>query len=509
MKKSNALAIGLVTILMMITVIPMSSTVSMVTPGPIRNFVEGQEIWEINSDFTFTKDLQDITLVVTADKITINGNGFALHGPGYGIGITVRDRTKVTIENLEIGNWETGILIERGTKNILEDNSVAECRFGIYIRDSSKNRILGNELTDNSVTSFYIKNSEGNHFDYNTIAMCLQGFYSLHGSSNHFVGNEVYWPPLDPPNGGYGFYIQYGKLNTLLGNSIEGLPGGILLQYSDQNYLAENTATNCHFAGYLIRQSELNTLENNDAFYTISYPEQYRPSGFYLSGVPTEGIVKPCRGNVLLENTATGQVRGLHVYDETQENDFIKNTVTDNRRGIAATGGPDNRYIENTVTNNLQVGFSIRASVCSFIGNTVSNNGGHGFWMINSYLNVFEDNIIQNNYMGLEFAGDSFENSVYGNDFEDNYVCLVFLDNSKNNYIYHNNLISETIRISYGPGPVIDDNFLYSPELSEGNYWSDYDGSDEGENGRVKHDGIGDEPIPWHFDLYPFMTMNG
>jgi parallel beta-helix repeat protein len=509
LRRGNYVAFGLATALVMIMVVPMSPSALMTTMDPVQNFVKAQEVLEINSDFTFTEDLWDTAIVVTADRVTIDGNGFALHGPGYGVGVAVPNRNKVVIKNLEVRTWASGILIEGGGKNRLEDNVVAECRFGILILESLKNRIKWNEVMDHSVTAFYLRNAEGNHFDDNTITMCLQGFYSRHSRLNHFERNEVFWPSSDPPVGGQGFYIQYGDHNTLLMNSVEGLPAGFLLQYSDLNYLADNTATNCHFAGFMIRQSETNTLENNEAFYTIPYPDQYRPSGFYLSGASTEGIIKPCRGNFLVENTATGQVRGLHVYRETQENDFIRNIVTENRRGVAATGGPDNRYVENTVTNNVQVGFSIRAYDCLFIGNIVSNNGGHGFWMIDSHLNVFEKNIIQNNYMGLEFAGDSSDNYVYENDFEDNFVCLIFLDSSNNNYIYHNNFISETIRIWYGPGPVIDYNYLYSPELSEGNYWSDYLGFDDG-SGVGKHaiagDGIGDTDTPWHHDEFPFMN---
>ncbi len=79
--------------------------------------------------------------------------------------------------------------------------------------------------------------------------------------------------------------------------------------------------------------------------------------------------------------------------------------------------------------------------------------------------------------------------------------CGVAISEAKDSLIYHNSFINNQ-KDTEGI-PVSD---WYSTSLKEGNYYTSYLGKDDGSNGRIQNDGIGDTDLP-HLgrDLYPLM----
>ena len=80
------------------------------------------------------------------------------------------------------------------------------------------------------------------------------------------------------------------------------------------------------------------------------------------------------------------------------------------------------------------------------------------------------------------------------------------------NILYHNNFIDNTHQlIKYSSTNI------WHNEDNEGNYWSDYNGEDNGDGGRTAMDGIGDTKLPhpefdqgngyFQIDNYPLMGM--
>jgi len=72
----------------------------------------------------------------------------------------------------------------------------------------------------------------------------------------------------------------------------------------------------------------------------------------------------------------------------------------------------------------------------------------------------------------------------------------------ENNVFHHNNFINGSVI------NVIDNgtNTKWDDGHGEGNYWSNYIGLDDGSNGRVAGDGVGDTNIPhMGLDNYPLM----
>jgi len=79
---------------------------------------------------------------------------------------------------------------------------------------------------------------------------------------------------------------------------------------------------------------------------------------------------------------------------------------------------------------------------------------------------------------------------------------------SSGNSIYHNNFVDNTNQLDESGSEYTSN--TWDNGAGEGNYWSDYEGLDDGSDGRTTGDGIGDTDIP-HLgvDNYPLMEPWG
>jgi len=106
--------------------------------------------------------------------------------------------------------------------------------------------------------------------------------------------------------------------------------------------------------------------------------------------------------------------------------------------------------------------------------------------------NKVEHNEVEENWYGI-VIGDSSDNVINSNVVENNRKGIA-LWRGRRNLVYHNNLINN-------PCEVVDAGENAWDNGAEGNYWSDYNGSD------LNGDGVGDTYLPWQgVDYYPLMN---
>lgn len=111
--------------------------------------VEGTDKIQREGDvYTFASDIgTDVGsngIVIERDNIVLDGSGYTLKGIlslfSTIVGVTLKDRSNVTVENINIQECSVGFEISNSSNCIISENSINPYEFGIQIRDSNKNR---------------------------------------------------------------------------------------------------------------------------------------------------------------------------------------------------------------------------------------------------------------------------------------------------------------------------------------------------------------------------------
>ena len=102
--------------------------------------------------YSFTGDING-SITVEKNNIVVDGAGYALEGSGRGISLT--NRTNITVKNLEISSFQTGIIFVMSNNNTITnctiiDNGIEHWGEGIYLVLGSSNNIISyNNITGN------------------------------------------------------------------------------------------------------------------------------------------------------------------------------------------------------------------------------------------------------------------------------------------------------------------------------------------------------------------------
>lgn len=183
-------------------------------------------------------------------------------------------------------------------------------------------------------------------------------------------------------------------------------------------------------------------------------------------------------------------------------------TIRNGERGIYLVHSNDSVISNNILLSNGESGVYLSESYTNIIeDNLVLRNGISlpGFWLgwgivlTSSNNNMIDNNILSGNVVTGIVISSSSNNSIVNNEIENSSYGMVFDGTSQNNTIHHNNFIWIGNHVDGGGLSlnIWDDGAV-------GNYWDDYGGLDDGSDGRIAHDGIGDTALP-HLgvDYYP------
>ncbi len=274
-----------------------------------------------DATYIFTANISD-TIVVERNSIVVDGAGYTLRGLWNGIGIDLSHRMNVTVKEIRITSFGTGILLSDSSGNTLSDSTVINnTEYGINLVGSSRNTLQRNNIIDNRL-GINLDASGFNTLSGNAITNDYEGIHLYSSSTNTFSGNIVTNNQQNP------ILIERSSGNTFSGNTVtNNYYDGIWLWGSSDNELSNNTVTTNYGHGIVLQGSSRNTLHANNILDNHQY-------GIYLRRTIYSGSTD----NTILRNTITNNGGGIQIYDDAllppysygnliYHNNFIDNTV--------------------------------------------------------------------------------------------------------------------------------------------------------------------------------------
>ena len=145
-----------------------------------------------NITYTLTGNISSNNdgIVVERNDTIVDGNGFTLQGSGNGTGFFLSGVSNVTVRNVVIMNFFTGIYLNFSSDNTLSGNNVSS-RFGIYLYSSFSDVVHNNSFTAGQGTGIVLESSPSNILFDNNVANNPGGILLLSSSNNVLSGNNI------------------------------------------------------------------------------------------------------------------------------------------------------------------------------------------------------------------------------------------------------------------------------------------------------------------------------
>jgi parallel beta-helix repeat protein len=481
------------------------STIYIESDGSI--YPSSAPILRVGNTYTLTGDIFE-PLYVYKSGIILDGDGYSILGSGSGYGLYLNSLVDVTIKNLNVQGFYYNVRIYYCNNINLSNNTISnnsalgiDSRYGVYNYKSDNTKIIDNTISNCLSYGISISSSDECIVTGNTISNCYYGI-SQGGT------NDIYIADNEVTENTFGISQQRCTNiliteNMVYNNSWMGISVMLSSARVYNNILMNNVATGGYW-GFGISVSSANNciVEDNhlsqeayairlyNASYNIILNNTINNSRYSIE------LSQRCHYNILINNKISNSITdGISLFRSGIGNIIYKNTLLNNFWGISPHETNNVTITENNLSYN-RVAVSLSSSYNSTIaGNLVSHSWYRGFGIYclsgisdcTLFNNEIIENTISNNEVGLQI-------SSYGG--------------SK---FYHNDIIDNTIQVLRYNNPINEWNNSYG----EGNKWSDYPGLDDGSNGRISGDGIGDTDIPhpyidqgsgyYQLDNYPLM----
>ena len=268
------------------------------------------------------------------DNITIDGAGYSLQGSGSGTGIGLTLKTDrlgysgVTIKNLQIKGFTTGIHFSSSSNNIISRCNITDCHYGISILSSSSNAFSGNYLHNSTIGFEFVYSPNNvltnNHLDSNSQPLWFEGDWinSIDPSNTINSSKPIYYfvnqkdlliNPSAYPEIGYLAFVNCTRIivkNLNYSNSVM----GIVMVQTTNSTITQNNITN-----------------------------NWR--GVYLYG---------SNNNSITENHVANNEDGIYV-ETNSANTIAGNSITNNGCGVYLVGANQIIYHNNFVNNSKNV----------------------------------------------------------------------------------------------------------------------------------------------------------
>jgi parallel beta-helix repeat protein len=277
----------------------------------------------ITTDTILTED-HNGTITIDADNVTLDCAGFTIMGPGAAVailpGITIRDRTNVTVKNCVVTESKDGFSIRNSTAIDLIDNvAVINRGSGFRIAESSSAvTVTGSSADQNDASGFFFLGVSDITSTDNTASTNASSGFRIEDSSNSdflrssatdnsqfgfsVAGSTGITLEANTASGGrFGFDLATSDANVVRANRTTGTGRGFTVSESSNNLFADNVSNDGGGDGFkMVGTSVGNTFSGNQA-------HRNRGRGFLD---PTTGTGTSGTGNFYNANSCTGNTDG-------------------------------------------------------------------------------------------------------------------------------------------------------------------------------------------------------
>ncbi len=332
---------------------------------------------------------------------------------------------------------------------------------------------------------------------------------------------------------GAGFNLTGVSNVTIKNTNIKNFDDGIRLDYSNYTNILSNNITANDYSGIHISSNECSHISIIGNYITgnergIDMDGDYNEIRENIVNNNTDyGFIVKGYSNLIVGNNLMGNNYGIYLYS-TSGNTLKNNRMTNNDYNFQISMFLYPTGLSNDVdSSNLVDGKPIyywryeRDKIipsdagCVILYNcrniTVTNlilqRNGRGIIMGDVTNSTITGNVLRNSLDGVWLI-DSYNNYFLNNSFVENNcgVWLNFFDPGQPNFFYHNNFLKNTQYQAHSGGSSNHTNLWDNNYPSGGNYWSNYKGTDD------NNDGIGDTPYTIYLnntDRYPLITPFG
>jgi len=518
-----------------------NKTVALVGKDPETTIIDGSKSHSTYSP-TISLSGEDAKNVILRN-FTIQGSSNA-----WGIYIFVSPNS--TIANNIVSNNHGGVIVDASSNNTFINNTVTSNLYeGMFLFQSSGNIINNNTISGNAYNFGIFESAFDNDIDESNLINGKPTYYLVNQTS--ITINPTTYPEigylalincsditienLNLTNNYNGILLAqtnntkltnstfasnvmgisiYASANiTLQGNNITSNWQGITLTSSPNNTLKQNnlTANQQHL---IITGTQLNHfLQDIDTSNTVD-----RELVRYVTN-QTDLVITPCTfpntGYLALVNCQNVTVQTFSMQDNILLVAYSKNsTITQNAITKGGISLQYSTYINvsfNELTSGDRAILASNSDNNSIAMNNVTLNSEYGILLESSNGNTVMGNSIAESTTGISLDA-SANNSIIGNNITANKEYGTLLTNSNHNTIYHNNFIDNAVprwQAVCGNVPSIADNVWDNGYPSGGNFWNDYNGTDQHSGTKQNTgdpDAIGDTPYVINFaqkDNYP------
>ncbi|MBI4656546.1 MAG: right-handed parallel beta-helix repeat-containing protein [Elusimicrobia bacterium] len=450
--------------------------------------------------YYFPGDITD-SIVIKKPSVILDGNGYLLIDPGAGWSGIQSWVGYVTMRNLNIKGFESGIVVYSSDYSVVENSTITAREIGLAVFEGEGITVRNNVFKG--------------HTHYHVLAW---------SGRNNVFSNNYLGPPASTATtiGFYSSYSggRYGRYNVFEKNTIDSAYIGFLVYYGWDYKIRENRyivdTIGCPYPRMFNTQTFLivrdyDTLAGPAVIVTSNTLNGYRyysacgvfPRGYYSQNSP-DNIVS---GNIF-NLTGDGLIASGGGNDTVSQNYFYSNT------GIYSLSSSQ-KIIGNTMFENYNSAISVESAGNLISSNTITNTVFYGI-RASGPNNTISTNTVSGNSYGIMLESG---NIVFGNTLSNNAVGVRLynpvnpLYSPAGNTVYHNSFINNTSHVSI-EAPIPRPNSWNLPYPEGGNYYSDYIAPDnyfgilQNQEGSDRIVDIKKVFNSVNIDTYPFTTPN-